>query len=249
MGSNIDAFLDAWPRFQEGILTTVYLTLGGAALAFVMALVLGVAAGSRFMLLRGVSRTIVEFFRGTSLLVQLFWLFYVLPLVGFELDPLFCGILALALNYGAYSAEVVRGALAAVPAPQLEAAVALNFTPWQRLYRVAFPQAWVQMIPPLNNLLIQLLKGSALASFILLQDLTFQIDELRKSTGDTLFAFGIGLVLYFLIAYVLTLFMNMLEVRAKSRIGRGPTLREVLSLRPAPVEEPAVASVGGGGVR
>ena len=79
MGSNIEAFLEAWPRFQEGIITTVYLTLGGAALAFVLALVLGVSAGSRFILLRGVARTIVEFFRGTSLLVQLFGLFFVLP--------------------------------------------------------------------------------------------------------------------------------------------------------------------------
>lgn len=237
MDSNIDAFLEAWPRFQEGILTTIYLTLGGAALGFVMALVLGVAAGSRLMVIRGIARTVVEFFRGTSLLVQLFWLFFVLPLLGYELDPLFCGILALGLNYGAYAAEVVRGSLAAVPAPQWEAAVALNFSAWQRLYRVGFPQAWVQMIPPLNNLLIQLLKGSALASFILLQDLTFHIGELRRVTGDTVFAFGIGLVLYFVIAYVLTLFMNLLEVRAKSRLGTGPSLREVLSLRPERVDE------------
>ena len=237
MDSNIDAFLEAWPRFQEGIVTTLYLTLGGAALGFAMALVLGVAAGSRLMVIRGVSRTIVEFFRGTSLLVQLFWLFFVLPLLGYELDPLFCGILALGLNYGAYAAEVVRGSLAAVPTPQKEAAVALNFSPWHRMSKVVFPQAWVQMIPPLNNLLVQLLKGSALASFILLQDLTFHIGELRRVTGDTVFAFGVGLILYFVIAYVLTLFMNLLEVRAKSRLGAGPSLREVLSLRPERVNE------------
>lgn len=237
MGSTIDVFLREWPSFQEGIVTTVTLTLGGAALGFVMALVLGVAASSRFVMIRGASRTIVEFFRGTSLLVQLFWLFYVLPLLGYELDPLFCGILALGLNYGAYAAEVVRGALAAVPAAQTEAAIALNFTPWQRLYRVIFPQAWVQMIPPLNNLLIQLLKGSALASFILLQDLTYHIDELRKQTGDTVFAFGIGLVLYFVIAYVLTLFMNLLEFLARARLGAGPTLRGLVSLRPERVDE------------
>ncbi|GAA1734470.1 amino acid ABC transporter membrane protein 1, PAAT family [Dietzia kunjamensis subsp. schimae] len=237
MESNIEAFLEAWPRFQEGIVTTIYLTLGGAALGFAMALVLGVAAGSRLMVIRGVSRTIVEFFRGTSLLVQLFWLFFVLPLLGYELDPLFCGILALGLNYGAYAAEVVRGSLAAVPTPQKEAAVALNFSPWHRMSKVVFPQAWVQMIPPLNNLLVQLLKGSALASFILLQDLTFHIGELRRVTGDTVFAFGVGLILYFVIAYVLTLFMNLLEVRAKSRLGAGPSLREVLSLRPERVNE------------
>ena len=237
MDRNLDAFLESWPGFQEGILITIYLTLGGAALAFVMALVLGVAAGSRLIVLRGIARTIIEFFRGTSLLVQLFWLFFVLPLLGYELDPLFCGILALGLNYGAYAAEVVRGALAAVPAAQTEAAIALNLSTWQRLYKVTFPQAWVQMIPPLNNLLIQLLKGSALASFILLHDLTFQIGELRKTTGDTLFAFGIGLILYFVIAYVLTLFMNLLEFLAKARLGTGPTLKGLLSLRPERVDD------------
>ncbi|MBB0968257.1 ectoine/hydroxyectoine ABC transporter permease subunit EhuC [Dietzia aerolata] len=237
MDRNLDAFLEAWPSFQEGILITIYLTLGGAALAFVMALVLGVAAGSRPVFFRGIARVIIEFFRGTSLLVQLFWLFFVLPLLGYELDPLFCGILALGLNYGAYAAEVVRGSLAAVPREQSEAAIALNFTRWQRLRKVTFPQAWVQMIPPLNNLLIQLLKGSALASFILLHDLTFQIGELRKTTGDTLFAFGIGLILYFVIAYVLTLFMNLLEFIAKARLGVGPSLGGMFSLRPERIDD------------
>ncbi|MGB3373196.1 MAG: ectoine/hydroxyectoine ABC transporter permease subunit EhuC [Rhodococcus sp. (in: high G+C Gram-positive bacteria)] len=237
MNDNIDTFLDSWPRIQEGMLTTIYLTLGGAALAFVLALVLGLAAGNRHLYVRGPSRVVVEFFRGTSLLVQLFWLFYVLPLLGFQLDSMFCAILALGLNYGAYGAEVVRGSIAAVPKPQWEAALALNFTSWQRLHRVVFPQAWVQMIPPLTNLLIQLLKGSALASFVLLQDLTYQIEQLRRGTGDTLFSFGIGLILYFVIAYILTLFMNVLEVRAKGRLGSGPSLREVLSLRPEPIDQ------------
>ncbi|MEK8070826.1 ectoine/hydroxyectoine ABC transporter permease subunit EhuC [Rhodococcoides navarretei] len=232
MNENIENFLDSWPRIQEGILTTVYLTLGGAALAFALALLLGLAAGNRHMYVRAPARFVVEFFRGTSLLVQLFWLFYVLPLLGFQLDAMFCGILALGLNYGAYGAEVVRGSIAAVAKSQWEAALALNFSPWQRLHRVVFPQAWVQMIPPLTNLLIQLLKGSALASFVLLQDLTYQITQLRRTTGDTLFAFGVGLVIYFVIAYILTLFMNLLEVRAKGRLGSGPSMREVLRLKP-----------------
>lgn len=237
MNENIETFLDSWPRIQEGITTTVLLTLGGAILAFVLALVLGLAAGNRHLYVRAPARVVVEFFRGTSLLVQLFWLFYVLPLFGYQLEATFCAILALGLNYGAYGAEVVRGSIAAVPAPQWEAALALNFSSTQRLRRVVFPQAWVQMLPPLTNLLIQLLKGSALASFVLLQDLTYQIEQLRRGTGDTIFAFGIGLILYFVIAYVLTLLMNVLEVRAKVRLGTGPSLREILSLRPEKVNE------------
>ncbi|TLG16487.1 ectoine/hydroxyectoine ABC transporter permease subunit EhuC [Nocardia cyriacigeorgica] len=235
--NNVDALREALPGIWDGILVTLQLTLGGAALAFVIALLLGTVVRVRNLALRGTSRVLIEFFRGTSLLVQIFWLFYVLPLFGYQLEPVFCGILALGLNYGAYGAEVVRGALNAVPRTQWEAAVALNFSPWQRLHRVLFPQAWALMVPPLTNLLIHLLKGTAVASYITLQDLTFEIGKLRQSTGDTLFAFGVGLLIYFVLAYVLTVVMNLVETRAKAKLGRGPTLREMLRLAPdEPVE-------------
>lgn len=230
--NNSDAFIDALPGFAEGIFVTLQLTLGGAVFAIVIAFALGLGTRSRAALVRVLSRVIIEFFRGTSLLVQLFWLFYVLPLFGVQLDSLFCGILALALNFGAYGAEVVRGGIAAVPPGQFEASLALNFTPAQRMRLIIFPQAWAQMIPSFTNLLIQLLKGTALATYILLHDLNFFINEMRRSTGDTLFSYGIGLVLYFLIAYVLTLIMKAIEIRAKHTIGTGPALREVLKLPP-----------------
>ncbi|WP_375154294.1 ectoine/hydroxyectoine ABC transporter permease subunit EhuC [Nocardia cyriacigeorgica] len=233
----MDSLREALPGIWDGIVVTLQLTLGGALLAFLIALVLGTVVRVRNLALRGTSRVLIEFFRGTSLLVQIFWLFYVLPLFGYQLEPVFCGILALGLNYGAYGAEVVRGALNAVPRTQWEAAVALNFSPWQRLHRVLFPQAWALMVPPLTNLLIHLLKGTAVASYITLQDLTFEINKLRQSTGDTLFSFGVGLVIYFVLAYVLTLVMNLVETRAKSKLGRGPTLKEMLRLAPdEPVE-------------
>lgn len=230
--NNLDALTQALPRIGDGILITLELTVGGAALALVLALTLGTTARVGNLAIRGPARVLIEFFRGTSLLVQIFWLFYVLPLLGYQLDPVFCGILALGLNYGAYGAEVVRGALNSVPKAQTEAAVALGFSPWQRLRRILFPQAWVLMIPPLANLLVHLLKGTAVASYITLQDLTFEIENLRDSTGDTLFAFGIGLLIYFVIAYLLSLGMNLLEARAKHKLGRGPSLREVLRLAP-----------------
>jgi polar amino acid transport system permease protein len=207
---------------------TLQLTVGGAVFAIVIAFALGLGTRSRVALARASSRIVIEFFRGTSLLAQLFWLFYVLPLLGVRLDSLFCGILALGLNFGAYGAEVVRGGIAAVPRGQFEASVALNFTLAQRMRLIIFPQAWAQMIPSFTNLLIQLLKGTALATYILLHDLNFFINEMRRSTGDTLFSYGIGLVLYFLIAYVLTLVMKAIEIRAKHKIGTGPALREVL---------------------
>ena len=98
--------------------------------------------------------------------------------------------------------------------------------------RVLFPQAWALMLPSLTNLLVHLLKGTAVASYITLHDLTYEIGDLRKTTSDTLFSFGVGLVIYFVLGYLLTLGMNLLETRAKTKLGRGASLEEVLSLAP-----------------
>jgi polar amino acid transport system permease protein len=235
VAEDLEALWSALPLIGDGIGITMTLTVGGALLAFVVAIVLGLASGARSLLLRGVARVIVEFFRGTSLVVQLFFLFFVFPLFGYELAPLFCGILGLGLNYGAYGAEVVRGSIASVPRGQWEAAIALNLTPTQRMVRVIFPQAWALMIPSLGNLLIQLLKGTAIVSFITMVDLTVAVDKLRIETG-TFFAYTVGLLIYFALAYLLTILMNLLERRAKRRLGQGAP-RTILAPAHATAEE------------
>jgi polar amino acid transport system permease protein len=225
---NLEALSAALPQVWEGILITLQLTVGGAALAFVLAVGLGLMARSENILIRGTARVVIEFFRGTSLVVQLFFLFFVLPQFGMELPPLLVGIVGLGLNYGAYGAEVVRGSINAVPVGQWEATTALSLGRFHRMTRIIFPQAWALMLPSLNNLLILLLKGTAIVSFITMADLTFAIDKLQQST-DTFFAYTVGLVIYFVIAYALTLLMNALEVRAKHKLGMGDSLRTVLS--------------------
>jgi polar amino acid transport system permease protein len=232
MDAKLEALGEALPRLLEGLWVTLQLTAGGAALALVIAVTLGLLARSHNVLLRGSARTIIEFFRGTSLVVQLFWFFFVLPQLGFELSAMVVGILALGLNYGAYSAEVVRGSINAVSTGQWEATWALSMGPVHRMRRVIFPQAWALMIPSLTNYLVHLLKGTAIVSFITMHDLTFHVDQLRRGTG-TFFAYGVvGLLGYFVVAYLLTLGMNALEIRAKHRLGQGQSLRAILSLRP-----------------
>lgn len=232
MDSNFDELAAAFPRILDGVGITLLLTAGGAALALIIAVALGLMARQRNIWIRGTARAVIEFFRGTSLVVQLFWFFYVMPQLGLTLPAVFVGILALGLNYGAYAAEVVRGSINSGPASQWEATQALSMPKIHRMRRIIFPQAWALMIPSLTNLLIHLLKGTAIVSFIALSDLTFHAEELRVQT-DTFFALGlVALVGYFIIAYALTLLMNVLEVRAKHRLGRGQPLREILSLRP-----------------
>jgi polar amino acid transport system permease protein len=230
LADNLTALGDALPQILDGVLITLQLTAGGALLALALAIVLGLLAREKNILLRGFARVIIEFFRGTSLVVQLFWFFFVLPFLGIDLNPITAGILALGLNYGAYAAEVVRGSINSVPAGQWEATTALSMSPMHRMRRVIFPQAWALMIPSLNNLLIQLLKGTAIVSTITLADITFAVGKLRTAT-DSFFAYGVALLIYFVIAYLLTLIMNALEVRAKHKLGRGESLRDALSFR------------------
>jgi len=230
---NLDALWRALPQIWDGVFITLVLTAGGALLAIVVAIALGLLARFENILLRGFARTIIELFRGTSLLVQLFFFFFVLPLPPFnlELPALFTGILALGLNYGAYGAEVVRGSINAVPAGQWEATTALSMSRSQRMRRVIFPQAWALMIPSLNNLLIQLLKGTAVVYLITIVDLTAELNRLRVQT-DVFFAYTLGLLVYFAIAYLLTLGMNALESRAKHRLGQGVKWRDAIAGTP-----------------
>ncbi|MFJ6518612.1 ectoine/hydroxyectoine ABC transporter permease subunit EhuC [Streptomyces filamentosus] len=217
--SGTTAFLPALgralPAIGEGLLVTLEATALGAALALLVAFALGLAARSRSRAVR----VTVEFLRGTSLYVQLFWLFFALPMLGFRLEPMACGVLALGLNYGAYGAEVVRGAVAAVPAAQTEAAVALGMGPGLRLRRIVLPQAYVLMLPPFKNLLVQLLKSTPLLSLVTVADLTFRIDQLRSATGGTAAAYLLLLLVYFGVAVLLGAAMNALERRAKARLG------------------------------
>jgi polar amino acid transport system permease protein len=206
---------DLLPALMRGVVVTAKLTLGAGALALVVALIAGIARTLNNVLVHGLVGFYVEFFRGTSALVQLFWIYFVLPLPPFNvsLTPMQAGIFALGLNIGAYGAEVVRGAILAIPKSQIEATIALNMSPWLRMRRVILPQALIRILPPFGNLLIELLKATSLVSLITLSDLTFQGSMLRMSVGRTGEIYALLLVLYFLLAYPLTLGVRWLESR------------------------------------
>ena len=220
----------------EGAPVTVVATLGGIVLTIVLSLVAGLALLSRSRAARVVSRTYVELWRGTSEVVQLFWIAFVLPvLVGIQFVPLAAGILVLGLNHGAYGAEIVRGAVQSVPKAQYEGAVALNLTPAQRMRRVILPQAFVEMLPPFNNLFIQLLKGSALLTLIDVADLTnIGTERLEVAFGrQSLLIYSIMLVMYLVFAVLITLGMRLLERGAAARLGRGPSTQARLDVAKA----------------
>ncbi|MGC8478017.1 MAG: ectoine/hydroxyectoine ABC transporter permease subunit EhuC [Acetobacteraceae bacterium] len=186
---------------------TAYSTVMGAALSFLA----GLGRVSRSRAVRVTATVYIEIFRGTSLLVQMFWLYYALPLLGPSLPPMASGVLALSLNIGAYGAEVVRGAINAVPREQWEASTALNFTRRQALWRIIMPQALAEMMPPFGNLAIQNLKDTSLVSLITISDLTFHADALRNLTLASTPIYTLTLLMYFGMALVLTALIRMIE--------------------------------------
>lgn len=247
--SYLDALSMHGPRLWDGFLLTIQLTLISGVLAFVVAVVLGLMAGSTKKIARIPARIIIEFFRGTSLLVQLMWLFYVLPLFGPSLGAMSVAIFALTLNYGAYGAEAVRASLTSVPQGQWEATVALSMSWPHKIRRVIFPQAWALMLPSLTNLWVHLLKGSSIVYIIGMSEFTFELLQLRRTT-DWFFALAVvGLIVYFVIALVLTQLMRLLEARAKHKLGLGPSLKEVLSPVPKTQQTPAEPTPTAGGGR
>lgn len=241
----MEFFIDRLPLYLEGAAATLWLTLGGAALAFVLAMSFGILGTVRSRLARAVATVYTETFRGIAALVLMFWMAFALPqLTGFELDAMFAAILALGLNLGAYGAEVVRAAVNAVPKAQVEATVALNMSWFQRMRLVIIPQAWAQMLPTFGNLIIELMKATAVVYLIGVIDITAVARQMRDATGETVLAFSGALILYYVIAQVLIFGMRLLERRANRKLGRTPPAGTgLLSL----LRPPAVAAGTGGG--
>jgi polar amino acid transport system permease protein len=210
------------PRFIDGTLVTLQQTGLGTILAVGIALVMAFMKMSSFFPVRWVGIVYIEIFRGTSLLVQMYWIFFVLPLFGLTLDKYTAGFLAVGLNLGAYGAELVRGGIQSVPRGQYEAAIALNLPPFKRMRRIIFPQALLNMLPPWGNLLIELLKSTALVALISVTDLMFESKMINSTTLLSAQTFGTALIIYYLIARVIiTPGMRGLEKRLSRKLSIG----------------------------
>jgi len=219
----MDVFsLELLPPLLKGLKITLLLTVYSTLAALCLAFIAGFARLSRFWIVRSIATVYVEVFRGTSLLVQLFWMYFALPMLldDIRMPAMTAAFIALGLNYGAYGSEVVRSMILAIPKGQVEASIALNLTPYQRMRRVILPQAWSMMLPSFGNLQIELLKGTSLVYLITLADLTYQGMMLRSfNISQTTAIFIWILILYYAVASVLTYLIRLAERRAA--VGRG----------------------------
>jgi|SRR5438105_2737327 len=210
-----------WARYVDGGVTTLGLFACSSAVTVAIAFLLGLMLLSERRAVRWTATTYVEFFRGTSLLIQLYWIFFVLPIFGVTLPKFTAGFVAVGLNAGAYGAELVRGAIQAVPKGQWEAAYALSMSPFKRMVRIILPQAFLIMLPSWGNLLIDVLKGTALTSLIGIADLMYQAKQINSLTYQSAQAFGLALIFYYVSArFLLTPAMRWLEARLRRNLMR-----------------------------
>ena len=212
------------PGLLQGAALTAQITVLGCLLAVAMAILSALGKLYGPTPIRWLANLYIEIFRGTSALVQLFWLFFVLPQFGISLEPFTVAVLGLGLNVGAYGAECVRGAVQSVARGQWEAATALNMTRIQMLRRIILPQAFIAMIPPWGNLFIELLKSTALVSLITLSDLAFKAQQMNQTTMKTIPIFTLVLLIYLAMSLVITIGMRYLEGRLSKGLARGRTV-------------------------
>jgi polar amino acid transport system permease protein len=236
--------LDFIPFFLAGIPVTLEITFLAMAVATPVAIILALGRRSPHAVLRWSAGFVIEFFRGSSALVQLFWAFYVLPLFGVTLPPFVCGVLVLGINTGSYMAELVRAGLDAVPKGQREAGIALGLPAGYRFFRIILPQALPIMVPPFGNELITMLKFTALVSLVTIQDLSFRATLIGDTLGDNAAIFGLTIIVYFVLALVLAGLVHLLERAVARWTGRRLPAPAGGSSRTSRV--PAWA-VGGGG--
>lgn len=211
-------------KYQDALLVGLWMTLKLTLICILLGCVLGfllaLARTSRNAILKGVSSVYVEFFRGTPVLVQLFWIFFCLPLVlGIELSNLASGVIALTLYMGAISSETFRAALKAVGREQMDACVALGLSPFARTTSVVLPQAVLRAAPTLLSNCVSLFKESALVSAVGMADLMFVGQNISNNTARPIEVLTVVALIYFAIAFPLTRAVTVMEGRILKKLA------------------------------
>jgi His/Glu/Gln/Arg/opine family amino acid ABC transporter permease subunit len=206
-----------------GLLITVELTLVVITLSLVCALVVALAGMSHLAPLRWVVKAYIEVIRGTPLLLQLIYAYYVLPEIGIRLDAFAAGVLALTLNYSAYISEVYRSGIQAIAKGQHDAAAALGMTGALAMRRIILPQAIRIVVPALGNYFIGLFKDTALCSAVSIQELVFTAQVHAALNFQYFTLYTVVAAMYFLVSFPAARLVNYLERVTKSGYRRRRT--------------------------
>ncbi|WP_176538926.1 amino acid ABC transporter permease [Rhizobium sp. J15] len=211
-------------RFENALLLglwmTIKLTLICIVLGCSLGFLVGLARSSRNLALRAIAGAYVEFFRGTPVLIQLFWIFFCLPLLlGVELSNLASGVIALTLYMGAITSETFRASLKSIGREQLDACVALGLPNRVQVVNVVLPQAVLRAIPTLLSNCVSLFKESALVSAVGMADLMFVGQNISNNTARPVEVLTVVALIYFVIAFPLTRAVSLIEGRILKKLA------------------------------
>lgn len=208
------AFIErSTPFILAGIGLTILVSFLSITLATLLAALGALGRLSTNAVANAVASFYVSFFRGTPLILQLLFWYLALPQLGVVLDPVICAVGALGMNYGAYMTEIFRAGIQAVPIGQREAAVALGMSERTAFSRIIAPQAFRIVVPAIGNDFIAMLKDSALASTVSLQEILWRAQNVGRREFKTLQTFLIAAMVYWVLTIVFTAIQNRIESR------------------------------------
>ena len=216
MDFNFALVVNSFPLLLEGSLVTIKITALSVGFGLLIGLVASIARMSKLWLVKMLASLYVDFIRGTPLLVQIFIIYFALPMItGVRVDPLVAAITACSINSGAYVAEIFRAGIESIDKGQMEAGRSLGMTWGQTMYYIIVPQAFKRVIPPLGNEFIAMLKDSSLVSVIGFEELTRRGQLIIARTYGSLEIWLSVAVIYLAMTFVISRFVAYLERRYK----------------------------------
>ena len=218
MDMDVNVLISYVPKYAEAFLLTVRIGWLGILLSVVLGIVSAFTIYFRIPVLSRIAGAYVEIFRNTPLLVQLFFLYFGIPKLGFSVSAETCGIVGMGLLGGSYMSEAFRSSLGAVPESQRESAEALGMTSFQAFFRVILPEAWILSIPAVVANVIFLLKETSVFSAISLMDLMFTAKDLIGLYYDTTEALFLLVVFYIIMLVPVSAAGSILEKRARYKM-------------------------------
>ncbi|RKQ33903.1 amino acid ABC transporter permease [Oceanobacillus halophilus] len=202
------------PELGTGLYYTLLISIVGLLIGFILGAIFGLGRISKNKLFYGISAVYVEVIRGTPVLVQAIWIFFALPLItGYNMDSVMAGIVVIAINSGAYIAEIVRGSVQSIEKGQVEAGRSLGLSQNQTMRYIVWPQAFKRMIPPLGNQFIISIKDTSLLSVILVPELMFQGRLIASNYFNAVEIYTTVAVFYLFITLTLSYVLRIVERR------------------------------------
>lgn len=201
------------PQLLKGAVMTITLVVCIILISPIGGLLIALGRISTFKPVSGICWFFIWLFRGTPLLLQLFFIYYGLPSLGITFKPFTAAILGLGLNYSAYLGEIIRGGIQSIEHGQMEAAKAIGMTYWQAMRRVIIPQTYKRLMPPIGNEFIALIKDTALVSTIAMVELMRSADQMFNAYFNVT-ALILAALIYLLFTTIFTFIFEKIEIRA-----------------------------------